>query len=120
MTAGGWDRLDSAGADMICAFEPDDTRNWVTRINPDRSVTVEGQARVGNPKYRAELFLPQVQDARARAFLTMAENHSGQSPPDGWWDVSYTFPDPDGAIQTVEIWCDFDKMLASKPVRRGS
>jgi len=116
----GWEAPAEGGADMICAFGRSDTRGWEAAIGSDRSVTVTGQARVGNPAYRAELFMPQVKGSKARAFLTMAENKSGSSPADGWWDVSHTFPDPDGTIQTVEIWCDFDTMLAEVPVRRGS
>jgi hypothetical protein len=103
---------------LLCAFDRSDTKDWSGKANADQSVSVTGKVHVSNSKYRAALFNPQVQGSVARVYLTQAENHTGQSPADGWWDVPYTIAD-NGSIQTVEVWCDMDTKFADFPVRRG-
>jgi hypothetical protein len=112
-------RSHGASANMFCQFTQADTRQWSATANADRSVTVKGQAHVDDSKYLAKLWHPEVQGSTARAFVTEAENKTGQIQPGGWWDVSYTFPDPSVNIQTVEIWCDLSTRFARIPVRRG-
>lgn len=106
------------GPEMLCLFEKSDTKDWHGKANQDQSVSVAGKVHVGDPKYRPMLFQPKARGSTAQLILTAAENSTGQAPADGWWDVSYTIPD-NGSIQTVEIWCDLDTMLASFPVRRS-
>lgn len=112
-----WERPEAA-ANMICQFSADDHRGWDGRAQSDQSVIVWGEAYVANPAYRAKLFHPKVEGSTAGVFLTMAENSTGEAPADGWWKVEFVFPDPKAEIRTVEIWCDYDTMLAEVPVRR--
>jgi hypothetical protein len=104
-------------AATLCLFEREDTRNWAASTDANQDVVVRGDARVADPKYTARLERPEKNGDQARLWLSVAENSGGIPPTGGWHKVAATIED-DGAIRTVEVWCDHDTMLARMPVRR--
>ena len=108
----------NAAAASLCAFGPDDVKDWKAVEGPDNTRTagmirVTGKARVMDPKYKAQLTRFDEAGGVLRLWLTQAEN-DGEAPEDGWYDLTYGWAG--GGPSKVVIRCDEDTNLAELDV----
>jgi hypothetical protein len=108
----------NGAAATLCFFTPDDVKDWKAvrgkaGTRTAGMIIVTGKARVGDPRYRAQLTDRTVENGVLRLWLTHAE-HDEEAPADGWWDLKYG-PGESG-ISRVVIWCDMDTDLVDLAV----
>lgn len=110
----------NGGAASLCLFEPGDVKEWkaVHGKKGTRNagmILVTGKARVGDPKYMAQLTKTEVGRGVLRLWLTKAEQEFPEEVrEDGWYDLRYG-PGESG-ISKVVVWCDHDTNLAELDV----
>ena len=100
-----------------CFFKNADTKGWAAARDASGKVTVEGQARIADRRYRASLGEPDIEGGKAKFWLTMAPNTTGMGAPDDWWDVNAAVP-AGATVDSVTILCG-RKTVAELPLKKG-
>jgi hypothetical protein len=98
-----------------CFFKDALTKGWTATTDTSGNVTVKGQAKVDDRRFRGDLSESEVTGNTASVWLTMAQN-TGYSDDDGWWDVAVTVPNS-AAVANVTVLCG-KKEVAKLAVRR--
>jgi len=99
-----------------CFFKDAATRAWSASPDASGNVSVKGQVKVDDRRYRGDLGQSEVAGDTASVWLTMAPN-TGYSDEDNWWDVAITVPGST-AVASVTVLCG-KKEVAKLKIRRG-
>ena len=99
-----------------CFFKDSDAKGWVASTDKDGNVVVKGKLYREDPRYKALLEKPKVTGTTAEVWLNIAQNDTGFSAQDNWWDVTLTIPGSN-AVTRVDVRCGA-KTFASLDVPR--
>ncbi|HEV2595459.1 MAG TPA: hypothetical protein VGU01_09705 [Sphingomicrobium sp.] len=93
-----------------CFFKDDELKGW--KISRDRNgdITVEGQAHVQDPRYKASFGKIEVGPRKAILVPTIVQNDTGYATPDNWWHVGATSPNS-ALLNEASVECG-DKVVA--------
>lgn len=97
-----------------CFFKDDELKGW--KISRDRhgDITVEGQAHVKDPRYKASFGTIEAGPKKAILVPTIAQNDTGYATPDNWWHLGATVPDS-ASLNEASVECG-DKVVADLQV----
>jgi hypothetical protein len=110
-------KADAPKRPSYCFFKDAATRGWAASLDASGNVSVKGQVKVDDRRYRGDLSQSETTGDTAKVWLTMAPNTTGFSDDDNWWDVATKVPDS-GAVASVTVLCG-KKEVANLKVRRG-
>lgn len=99
-----------------CFFKDSETKDWKAKLDKSGNVVVTGKVYRQDSRYKAILSPATISGDKAEIAPTIAQNDTGFSAPNDWWDVSETIPDSQ-TVSTVSVKCG-DETVATLTVPR--
>lgn len=97
-----------------CFFKDDELRGWKVSRDPHGDISVEGEAHVKDPRYKASFGTVEVGPKKVILVPTIAQNDTGYATPDDWWHLGAVVPNS-ASVNEASVECG-DKVVADLEV----
>jgi hypothetical protein len=97
-----------------CFFKDDEMKGWKAARDRHGDISVDGQAHVKDPRYKATFGKVEVGPQKVILDLSITENDLGYAMRDNWWHVGMTAPNSASLTEAV-VQCG-DKIVADLKV----
>ena len=99
-----------------CFFKDSETKDWKAKLDKSGNVVVTGKVYRQDSRYKAVLSPATISGDKAEIVPTIAQNDTGFSAPNDWWDVSQTIAGSQ-SVTSVTVKCG-DESVATLTVPR--
>jgi len=93
-----------------CFFKDDELKGWKVSRDGHGDISVEGEAHVKDPRYKASFGKTETGPKKAIVVPTISQNDTGYATPDNWWHVGAVVPNS-ASLNEVSVECG-DKVIA--------
>lgn len=99
-----------------CFFKDSETKDWKAKLDKSGNVVVTGKVYRQDSRYKAVLLPATISGDKAEIAPTIAQNDTGFSAPNDWWNVTETIADSQ-SVTSVSVKCG-DETVATLTVPR--
>ncbi|HZU51087.1 MAG TPA: hypothetical protein VE968_04350 [Sphingomicrobium sp.] len=93
-----------------CFFKDEEMKGWTAKRDQHGDISVDGEAHVADPRYKASFSKVAVGPKKAIFELTISQNDLGYAMRDNWWHVGLIAPNS-ASLTEATVQCG-DKLVA--------